>query len=147
MIVTASITLLAAVCAALTYEVLKLKKRVEHVTALADDIQNEFWPRLKEVTASLAKLDRIRRTTVESRIDDAIARLDRAIETHPTGGADQGKQMTAFELTKKLESMEPALDGALALLSALTQEVKDLHSRLAITQQMLVKLSATKGAA
>lgn len=55
--------------------------------------------------------------------------------------------MTAFELTKKLESMEPALDGALALLSALTQEVKDLHSRLAITQQMLVELSATKGAA
>lgn len=89
MIVTASITLLAAVCAALTYEVLKLKKRVEHATALVDDIQNEFWPRLKEVTASLAKLDHIRRTTVESRIDDAIARLDRAIETHPTKAAQE----------------------------------------------------------
>jgi|GEM_PF-1307876 len=53
--------------------------------------------------------------------------------------------MTAFELTQKLESMEPALDGALALLSALAREVQDLQSRLATTQNMLVQLSAKKG--
>lgn len=55
--------------------------------------------------------------------------------------------MTAFELTQKLESMEPALDGALALLSALTQEIHRLRSDLTATQITLVRLSAPKGAA
>lgn len=97
MIVTASITLLALVCAALAYEVIKLKKRVDHATALADDIQSEFWPRLKEITASLAKLETsdahglalikqvsISNEATHKRIHDAIARIDRAIAAHPT---------------------------------------------------------------
>ncbi len=88
MIVTASITLLALVCAALAYEVIKLKKRVDHATALADDIQAEFWPRLKDLAEQVSVLESAGATTV-TRIDAAIARIDRAIEAHPVkrGGA------------------------------------------------------------
>ena len=55
--------------------------------------------------------------------------------------------MTAFQLTQKLEAMEPALDGALALLSALTQELEALKARVSTNETVITVLSAKTGAA
>ena len=98
MIVTASITALALVCCALIYEIVGLKRRVDHAVALADDIQIEFSVRQRELTRQVADLSGTADTLIESvkaetptlaRINDAIARIDRAIAAHPTQAAQE----------------------------------------------------------